>query len=462
MQAARDGGSFRDPAGHVYEVGDRIYRSVHARALDDYTFLRDSGFLARAIEQGWIVGSRETRDGPADANGALVLEHERIPFVSYPYEWSFPTLKAAALFHLDLQLAALDAGVALSDASAYNVQFVGVRPKFIDVLSLRRYRDGEFWLGHRQFCEQFLNPLLLRSELGIPFNPWYRGSLEGIPTADVARLLPKRKLLSWNILSHVFLQAKMQREAHGGARTERAQGAMARRLPLAGLRGMLGQLRRWIARLAPADTGPTVWGSYADANTYAGEEATAKRDFVAAFAREVKPRLLWDLGCNTGAYSAAALGAGAQYVVGFDFDHGALERAYARAEAEKLDFLPLFLDAANPSPFQGWRGLERKSLQARASADAIVALAFEHHLAIGRNVPLPQVVSWLCELAPRGVIEFVRKEDPTIQQMLALREDIFPDYTQEAFEQLLRTNARIVRSQQVSSAGRTLYWYDRS
>ena len=462
MGSVRDGGSFRDPAGHVYAVGDRIYRTVTARALDDYRLVRDSGFLKRCIDRGWLVASREVADAPIDAPAELMLEHERIPFVSYPYEWSFPALKAAALFHLDLQLDALGHGVALSDASAYNVQFVGSQPKFIDILSFRRYREGEFWLAHRQFCEQFLNPLLLRSQLGVAFNACYRGSLEGIPTSDLNRLLPWRRKLSWNVLSHVTLQARMQASATTGARRQDAREVMARKLPANAFRGMLEQLRRWIQKLQPLDTGATVWGDYARDNTYASDEAKAKREFVSEFVRQTKPALMWDLGCNTGEYSAAALEAGAGYVVGFDYDHGALEQAFARSQALRLNFLPLFLDAANPSPSQGWRSLERMGMQARANADAIVALAFEHHLAIGRNVPLAEVVAWLCGLAPRGVIEFVQKDDETIRKMLALREDIFADYREQTFVEALQANARIVRKQTVSASGRTLYCYDRT
>jgi len=157
-----------------------------------------------------------------------------------------------------------------------------------------------------------------------------------------------------------------------------------------------------------------------------------------------------------------ALGSGAERVIGFDFDHGALERAYARAKAKKLNFLPLFQDGANPSPDQGWANRERKSLAKRGDANGLLALAFEHHLAIGRNIPLDGVVASLVELAPSGVIEFVQKQDPTVQQLLALREDIFPDYTPEAFEAAINARARIVKAETVAATGRKLYWFDRS
>ena len=466
MTVIQDHGSFRDPSGHVYQINNRTFRTVNESAIDNYQFVRDTGFFRKLADAGWLVESREVDESvlslPPGSRCRTVLEHSTLPFVSYPYEWSFSALKAAALLHLDLHVKALECGVTLTDASAYNVQFIGSRPIFIDILSFRRYQEGEFWIAHRQFCEQFLNPLLLRAYCGIAHNSWYRGSLEGITTAELNRLLPWwRKCLSWNAFTQVYLQAKMQSLAI--AKPQAAlQAVKTRKLPRTAFIGLLTQLRNWIAKLVPADTSKTVWGNYATANTYTDDEAAAKRRFIAEFIEHTHPRLVWDLCCNTGNYSATALAAGAHYVIGFDFDQHALETAFIRAQADHLDFLPLFLDAANPSPDQGWNELERKGLQARAPADALIALAFEHHLAIGRNIPLPQVVAWLCGLAPRGVIEFVCKDDPTVQQMLSLREDIFPDYTEEAFATALQRQGRLVKVETVSSTGRRLYWYDRS
>ncbi|HEX2134911.1 MAG TPA: class I SAM-dependent methyltransferase [Microvirga sp.] len=456
-----EGGSFRDPSGHVYEVNGEILRTVTRRAADHYEFVRATGLLESLSERGLVVGSEETATDAIPADGLhKVLRHPKLTFVSYPYEWSFPLLKAAALLHLDIQIEALDRDVALSDASAYNVQFVGPRPVFIDVLSFRRYSDGEFWSGHRQFCEQFLNPLLLRSIFGVPHNAWYRGNLEGIPTPDVARIMPWWSRLSFTLQAHVLLPAKMQ------AKAIEKQGDLAavrrRGLPKSSYRSLLVQLRHKIQGLEPRDTGRTVWGDYEHTHTYDSSEEQAKKRFVAAFCEAVKPKLLWDVGCNTGEYSEVALSAGAGEVVGFDFDQGALERAYARASHKALPLLPLFQDAANQSPDQGWNGSERKGLANRAQADGLLALAFEHHLAIGRNVPLDRVVDWLVSHAPRGVVEFVQKSDPTVQRMLALREDIFDRYEEAAFESALAARARIVRSEVVSTAGRKLYWFDRS
>jgi len=462
--AIPDTGSFRDPNGKIYQRSGEIFRTVMGHAAEEFASFRESGLFDRLVEKGRIVPTQEVDAsvlGKLAVDPSMVLQHERLPFISYPYEWSFPLLKSAAILHLTVQLDALEAGFSLSDSTAYNVQFDGVRPVFIDILSFRRYQEGEVWAGHRQFCEQFLNPLLLRAFFGIPHNSWFRGSLEGIDTQSLARMMPWWRNLSFNVLSHVTMQAKLQSAAiaDNGKSVAKAKSVKLSKL---GYQRMLQSLRDWIGGLQPKDTGATVWQHYAETTTYDTEEQQAKKRFVAEFSEKVKPKLLWDIGCNTGDYSEAALASGAGRVIGFDFDQGALERAYARAKAKRLNYLPLFQDGANPSPDQGWANSERKSLAKRGDANGLLALAFEHHLAIGRNIPLDGVVASLVDLAPTGVIEFVQKQDPTVQQLLALREDIFPDYTPVAFEAALRARARIVKSETVSATGRTLYWFDRT
>lgn len=457
-------GSFRDPSGRIYHRGDKVYRTVTDHGAANFEFVRESGLIDRLVADGSLLpGEVVAPDvlGEHGRDSRYVIEHPRLPFISYPYEWPFPALKAAALLHIDVHLAALDHGVTLSDASAYNVQFRGTQPVFIDLLSLRRYRDGEFWAGHRQFCEQFLNPLLLRSKLGIPHNGWYRGTLEGIGVAEINRLLPWHKKLSFNVLTHIVLHDAFQRKAQasGPGLAKTAVGKAV--LPCASFKHMLIKLGRWIESFEPADTGKTVWQDYARSHSYTDDEARAKREFVAEFASAVKPAMLWDMGCNTGDYSQVALENGAGYAVGFDFDQGVLELAFDRARGDGMMLQPVFLDGANPAPNQGWNESERLGLAARANADAVIALAFVHHMIIARNIPMADMVEWLVGIAPQGIIEFVPKQDPMVQELLALREDIFPDYAEEAFLQHLKRFARIVKTETVTASGRKLIWFAR-
>lgn len=459
-----DPASFRDPSGRVYIRDGRVFRTVMPCASEDFNYVKSTGLIEELEREGLIVESIQIDPatlGEEAIGACYVMEHPRLPFISYPYEWSFQALKTASLMFLDIQLRALAKGVTLSDASAYNIQFVGPKPIFIDRLSFRRYQEGEFWLGHKQFCEQFLNPLLLRSIFGIPHNQWYRGAQEGIASEDLVRLLPWKRKLTWKILTNVVLPVTFQKKATKELVAEQAKSYKNRKLPLVTFRRILESLKEWISGLKPADTGKSVWSDYAKTHSYSSEELEHKRKFVSIFIESLKPKLVWDLGTNIGDYAAVALKAGAEYVIGFDYDQKALEIAFSRAQEEKLEYLPLFLDAANPTPDQGWAQRERKGLSRRLAANAILALAFTHHLAIGRNIPLSGLLKWLISLAPHGVVEFVPKSDPMVKYMLSFREDIFQDYTEERFLSSLEAVARIVETEEVSSSGRRLIRYTR-
>ncbi len=399
-------GSFRDPSGRVYELDGQIFRTVAAPGAHEFEFVETTGFLQRLIADNLLLPFERADAGDLRArfpqDTKHVLQIPRLRFISYPYEWPFSALKAAALLHLDIQLAALEFGVTLTDASAYNIQFQGVRPVFIDHLSFRRYRPGEIWTGHRQFCEQFLNPLLLRALFGVPHNAWYRGTQEGIKAQELSRFLKWRHHIRWNVLAHVVLQSFFQRSVESDNVKLEKESLPKNALSLAAFRRVLQKLSSWISKLTPADTGKTVWQEYAKTHSYSSEEVEHKKRFVSEFVRRERPKLIWDLGCNTGDYCVAALEAGAEYAVGFDYDQGALELAFARSREKNLSFQPVFFDAANPSPNQGWQEQERYGLRARASADAILALAFIHHLAISRNVPLDQLLDWLIRFGASG------------------------------------------------------------
>ena len=459
--AVLDPGSFRDPDGRVFRIGEKVFRSVTGSAARNFARAEEAGVMRKLVDRGQLVDFSDVTEQASKVGieqADVLLSHPQIPFISYPYEWSFSLHKAAALAHLDLHLELLSEDFTLVDATAYNMQFDGTRPVHIDHLSIRPYEDGEIWAAHRQFCMQFLNPLLMWSMLDLQPNHWFRGSLEGIAPEDLAKLVPLRKRLNWTVLTHVIAQATLQnRSVQSTTGSSRYREA---RLPRSSFEGMLRGLRGAIAKME-VPSHKTVWGEYANNTSYAAPEAAAKHDLVKEAVAAIKPGLLYDIGCNTGDYSKSALEAGAGKVIGFDFDHGALEIAFKRAQLEQLDLLPLWLDAANPSPSQGWGEAERMGLSKRAKPDALLALAFIHHIAIGRNVPLDMAVDWLVSLAPAGVIEFPHKEDPMVQLLLSQRPDIFPDYHNDTFANLLSQRAQIVKAVDVLPT-RTLYWFQRN
>jgi ribosomal protein L11 methylase PrmA len=457
-------GSFRDPSGRVYQLDGRILRTVNECFAKDFEIVQETGLLNNLASQGLILPIQILSSDILSQIGvkaAYVIETPKLPFITFPYEWPFSALKAAALLHLQIHLQALKVGVTLSDASAYNIQFRGAQPVFIDHLSFRPYRTGEVWVGHRQFCEQFLNPLLLRAFFGLSHNALYRGTQEGITASDMRSLIKWRHFWNKNVLTHVVLQNFLQKTAASPTKTVQGGKSPTVLFPLSSFTHLLKKLHSWIAKLEPKKMGKSIWGDYPRNCSYSLNDSKFKTDFILEFARTVRPNLLFDFGCNTGEYAKAAIEGGAQYVVGFDFDQGALETSFKKAAKSQLPIQAVFMDVANPSPNQGWNNQEREGLQVRAKGDALLALALIHHLVIARNIPLDEVVNWLISLAPQGVIEFVPKQDPMVQQMLSFREDIFSDYTYENFIARLSEKTVVIKAKPILNSSRVLVWFKR-
>ncbi len=454
--------SFRDTYGRVYYHNNKIIRTINKVAEKEYEFIRDNQILSKSIQNKYLIETIELDKSKFENeffDVSYFLESKLIPYISYPYEWSFEQLKAAALHHLKFQLFLFDHNAVLRDATAYNIQFDGSEPIFIDVLSIKEYKEGEYWLAYRQFCENFLNPLLLRVIKGIPHNNWFRGALEGIETIELNKLLGLRDKISWNVFVHVVLQAKLIQKAINNPKTASKKVKHLKKFSKNSYKAILLQLFNWIKNFN-LKKNKSIWENYSETNTYKTEEFENKKKIVNQFVDKFKPDVLIDLGCNTGDFSIESLKNGANYVIGYDFDQNVIDEAFKLSKLKKLNFLPLVFDASNPSPNQGWMQKERKGYFERNKAKALIALAFEHHLAIAKNIPLEEIIEWITKLAPIGLIEFVPKTDETIKIMLENREDIFDQYNQLNFEKILSTKSKIIKKSIVSGSGRIIYEFE--
>ena len=463
-EAIPDGGSFRDPDGRVFELEGRICRGLTEDGRSDWEAFAASGLLERLVEAGDLVETTPADSGALEALRAqepaghwvAALTHERVPFVSYPYEWTFEMLKDAALLQLRITREALASDLALKDATPYNVQWKGAEPVFIDVGSFERARPGEPWLGYRQFCMLFLYPLLLEAYKGIPFQPWLRGSLEGIRPSEARALLRGRDTLRGGVLKHVALHAKLEHSHADGSkdtRRELREAGFGKELIEANLKGL-----ETLVRGLSGSSGPTEWSDYASTCSYSDEDTKAKEDFVRAAACRSRRTLAWDLGANDGRYSRIAA-EGADYTVALDVDRGVVERLYQALKSEgSSTILPLVGDIADPSPGLGWRGCERLTLAGRGRPDLVLALALVHHLIIGRTIPPRQLVDWLADLGSELVVEFPDREDVMVKRLLSRKRDgSHPDYNRASFEETLRTRFAIVDTVELPSGTRALY-----
>lgn len=451
-------GSFRDPSGFVFHRDGHLYRQVNQSYADSYDLLIASGFFQELMDRKLLIHHREVDIPAPQADLAYkILEPDLVEFISYPYEWTFGQLKDAALLTLEAQKMAVQAGMSLKDASAYNVQFHQGRPILIDSLSFEPIRVTEPWVAYRQFCQHFLAPLALMAYRDVRLAKLARLSMEGIPLDLASQLLPARTRLSITLVIHLHMHARAQRRFAGERVSDKKGGRqMSRSSHLGLLASLEGAVRglEWKGQT-------TDWSDYETTHGYSDRSLTAKAEAVGRYIELAKPSLVWDLGANTGRFSRLSSSRSIP-TVAFDFDYGAVETDYQRAKRE-LDgaLLPLVLDLANPSPDLGWAGAERQSLARRGPADLLLALALVHHLAIGNNVPLGMIASYFSVIGRDLVVEFVPKTDPQVQRLLANREDVFSEYSIEGFESAFRRHFDIQASGDIPGSDRRIYWMKR-
>jgi SAM-dependent methyltransferase len=440
----------------VYRLGGVIYRQVDRSFGDRWDDLVASGLLGRLQAAGLLVHhdltSRNLAFDPAAAHA--VLRPEPIEFISYPYEWSFGMLRDAALLTLEAQAQAAQAGFTLRDASAFNVQFQRGRPILIDTLSFERAEPGAPWVAYRQFCEHFLAPLALMAHRDIRCGLMLRDHLDGIPLDLAMRLLPGRTRLNLGLGSHVHAHARAQRRYADRAVAASTAGSI--RLSPLKQAALLDSLRRTVLGLHWEPTG-TEWAEYAEHTSYGDPSAASKDSIVRRYLEAVGGSVVWDLGANTGRFSGIAASLGHR-VVAWDIDPAATERHYraVRSAAPRSE-LALLGDIAQPTPALGWGLEERPSMLDRADADVVLALALVHHVAIGRNVPLPVIAEGLARLGEQLIIEFVPRDDPMVGRLLATRVDVFPTYTEDGFRAAFGRRFAVVDSAAVAGSTRTIF-----
>ncbi|MCX7017045.1 MAG: class I SAM-dependent methyltransferase [Candidatus Sumerlaeota bacterium] len=449
-------GSFRDPSGFVFAQDGELFRQVNQSYRAHYARLMDSGLCEELNRAGLLIPHEEVEgDVSASPEAYRILRPQLIPFVSYPYEWCFGQLRDAALATLDIQRRALDHGMTLKDASAYNVQFQNGRPVFIDTLSFETYQPGAPWVAYRQFCQHFLAPLALMRHTDARLGQLFRIFLDGVPLDLASRLLPwKTRLHPW-LLLHLHLHARSQR--HFANR--KAEAAPRRPMSLRGMRGLIDNLASTIRGLRWEPKG-TEWADYYEATNYAADAMAHKQRIVERWIDRIDPPTIWDLGANTGVFSRLAAKPGRE-VVAFDIDPAAVERNYQQCVRDgQRNILPLVLDLTNPSPGIGWSNEERAPLAERGPADLTLALALVHHLAISHNLPFGHIADGLSRMGRRLIVEFVAKEDSQAQRLMAGRDYTFPNYTRQAFEAHFRERFHIRDIAPIPGTQRILYFME--
>lgn len=455
-----DPGSFRDPSGFVFTKQGQIFRQVNHSYRDHYLFLEEAGLFHEFQERGWLIKHHEVAaEHGASEDAWIVIQPERLPFISYPDEWCFSQLKDAALLTLDMQRRALELGASLKDASAFNVQFTTQGPIFIDSLSFEKYKEGAPWIAYGQFCRHFLAPLALAADCDVRLMRLQGQYIDGIPLDIASSLLPWRTKFRPGLAMHLHLHANsIKKNADSRSKALGTRPATPH-LPKKRLFNLIDHLRDTVSGLNWAPGGSEWFDYYSSNNNYGEEGLEEKERLLRRFLGKGKAQVLWDIGGNTGRFSRIAASCGYE-VLCWDIDPGCVEAAYRIQTKESTlpKVVPLLVDLTQPTAARGWQLTERRSFIERADVDCIMALGLIHHLVITNNVPLPKFFAFLAALGQTVIVEFIPKSDSQVQKLLANRgTDPFGDYTLEGFTAAAAELFDIVQQSLIPKSERSLF-----
>jgi hypothetical protein len=444
-----DPGSFRDPASRVVYDGTRVLRLLDDRGLEAWQALKGNSFFEKAVDDGRLIQAKETTDFPTDAAGAL--EHPRLPLITYPYEWTFSMLKDAALLQLGLLADALAVGLTIKDATPFNIQFVSGEPMFIDLGSFENYRDGEPWIGYRQFTRQFLFPLMLRAWVGLPYQPWLRGDMEGPTAGEMKLLLSAGRRLRPSALMHVSLQARMEDRMSGtAARDDLKNAGFSVDLILTNIRKL-----QTLVKSLEWDHEVEGWSEYQSCS-HVGRDRDAKGEFLKAVLDRAQPEVVADLGANDGHFSYIAADSGA-HVIAIDGDEPVLDDLYQRSRGKHMSII--VSDLTNPSPSQGWAGKERPGLFERVKPDLAIAYGVIHHLIYTASIPPRSVMEWLRSFDCVVAVEFVSPDDEMVTKLTAnkLDQELHHGRTEKEFRTMVAEMFDVQSERRLDSGTRILF-----
>lgn len=465
-------GSFRDPSGFVFQHQGRIFRALDSAATDLLRDLESQGHLARWSKEGLIVGTQFVADPSllADLSAAhpgftAFLEHDRIEPITYPYEWSLSMLADAGRLTLRLQGELLELGLALKDATAYNIQFVRGQPVFIDLTSIEKPARLDLWFALGQFNRMFLYPLLLTKHAGWDLRSYFLSNLDGRSTLEVGQAFPFHKRWSPSLLLDIGLPFALEKKVKAGkASAPQAPAAVNTDKPVGNSAVQQMTLRRLdkkITKLANSIAQTTVWGDYTQICSYDDAAEASKKALVREFIQQGKATEVLDIGCNTGDYSRIAADCGAA-VLATDFDIGAVEQMYRRLKKEPASITPMVVDIANPSPGIGYMNAERPSFLERAQPDCVLALAVIHHLLVGANLPMSAIRDLFAALTQKYlVLEFVPTDDVMFRKLIAFRVNLFEHITLDHCIEVFNEQFTLVRQSPIENSPRTLLLFEK-
>jgi len=433
-----------DNAGEPFLSGDRVLRGIYSSHADSVRRVLRTCEEHDLFRHG-IVPTRELTENPhPDLAYEIVLEHERIPFVTYPHEWSATMFKEAALLHIALYERLEEVGLTIKDWHPLNILFSATRPVFVDFTSIiptselpkqQHLQSGRPPRGMGRLWDEIskavyeMYRLMFEPYFGLPLVMMHRGRHaqarqriyeSTLNAAGAGTIITRREAFDGSLAGRLLYEAEQRRLYV----TLLERGPKKPRF--------FRRLRRIIESRNAAVKGSAYSTYYEDKNEAFDSNVsgnwTNKQLGVHAALTRFEPRTVLDLGSNTGWFSMLAAKLGSS-VVAVDLDEASIDRLFGDARRQGLDVLPLVVNLTKPLPalypkvFEdepslsliGEGGALVTPADERLQCEMVLALAIVHHLALGQALTFEAIAAILGRLASKYLcVEFVDLDDAMI------------------------------------------------
>ncbi len=451
----RDGGSFRDPSGFIFYENGNVYRLINSLYKKNFDHLMNSGLYTELVQKNLLVKHTEVREEMNNSSHYKKLLVEKIPFISYPYEWSFNQFKDALLLTLKIQKISIQYGMTLKDATPYNVQFKNNNPIFIDTLSFELIKEENYvWKPYKQFCEMFLGPISLMKHVDPSLNKLLINYINGIPLWLVNKLLPFKSKFNLTVFSHIVLHNLIKENLKSNSSKGDKKSTLSKTKHL----NIIDQLEGYILKLkAPKII--TEWAGYND------ETLDEKKEYVIDKEKKILSLLqheryttCWDVGSNDGLFSYLISKNNTENLISFDIDWRCVDRNYVTCKEKKIsNVFPLILDLSNPSPSIGWLNLERVSIFERfRSPDLICCFALMHHI-INSGIPFDNFIEFLTKSKKDVLVEYIPLSDPKCKIIFESRDEEFQYPSLEQFTNAVSKRFRVLSTHELKKTNRVMF-----
>lgn len=446
--------SFRDPSGYVFLDEGIVKRVVNPIYFKQYNLFKDSGFFNKLFKNDLLIKHKEL----SSSENEIVIQPENIPFITYPYEWSFNQYKEAALLTLKLQKFCLEHDFSLKDATAFNVTFHKGKAIFIDTLSLDFYKENTPWRAYKQFITHFFGPLLLAHFHGSEVLKLTSNFIDGIPVKTVASMLPFKTKLNPFLYSNIHLLAKFEGKHNEDYKGETKVTPLSKR----GQLNIIESLYDYIKKLELKEQ--SEWGEYYNKTNYSDDAFNFKSEIINDWISNLQVKTVIDVGGNDGTF-VRRIAVDLQQALVCDIDNNAVDYNYKQIKKGKEQYItPFVLDALNPSAAIGFNNTERFSFLKRIqdfAPDVTLALAVIHHMSLSGNITFDMSASFFASFSKNLIIEFPKRGDSWVERLLNSKSEFkehFSFYTLENFEMAYLSYFDIVEKQDVGDSKRVLYF----